>query len=154
MVSYLVRENVLIVDKDGNRTNQSSEYIFDDSSKSLIDLRSEAIEKGRNLIYHYEHGMPLGSEFSSPVVARLKEYKDFKAFSVEIILINENGDEDLLLGEDDCLDYIVSEADYYKDHNLDVEFEEVEFEGETYEILEKDSEFLMTFLFKMKDQIV
>ena len=145
MESYLVRVNVMIADKDGNRKHQDWEYKFDDSSKGIYDLRSEAIEKGRSLIDFFENGLPSDSQFSSQKEAEFKKYKGFQAYSMEIVFMNEDGDEDILVGEE-CLDYLEVEAQYYRRNSINVAFTNIENDGRTSEVLEKDLGFLMSFL--------
>ncbi|HOT89238.1 MAG TPA: hypothetical protein PL028_06855 [Bacteroidales bacterium] len=96
MASYLVRVNVLTVDKQGKNESKSWEYNFNDSSKKLLDLRYEAISKAKSMKTFFEDEMPEDIQFSSPKEAEMSSYKDFRAYSINIVFINDENDEEVL----------------------------------------------------------
>ena len=140
MASYKVSVHILISDIEGNDTQQSWENIFDDTSKSLFDLRSEAIEKYKSNLDFFENDVTVKGLFSSPMEVKRRNHKDFKAFSVDLTFIDDNGQEYYLTGFGDSLAYLVEEADYYKSNDINVDFGVIEYDGIKCNVIEKDFE--------------
>ena len=142
MKKYIVRVNILKSDKKGTFNSENFEYTFQETF--LMDARNKAISKVKELQELFNYGMPEGSEFSSPLEAELKGFKDFNAYSIDLsFIVDEDYDYQIYGEEELTIEALEQEANYYYEES-NVEFTEIEdLYGEYVEVLESDLEFLL-----------
>lgn len=141
---YTVTVHILKSDINGKFSSEDYEYSFQEPT--LIESRNKAIEKAKSLKSHFENDMKEGEQFSSPLVAQLKSYKDFNAYSIGVFFINDEGYDYQIYGEEELtIEALSYEANHYRKVNQDdQELIEVEdLDGDYVEVLEHDYEFFM-----------
>lgn len=116
LVEYLVNIHINIVDKDGNNKPQSIDKKFD--STDILNNRREAIQ-----YYLYQLDFFLNTSqinFSSPASARLKNYKDYKSFSIAL-QISDNQENCFDIDEPDSIfEFLSYEYDVLQNYqNID-----------------------------------
>jgi len=140
---YLVRVNVLKFGKNGAHSDEDFEYKFDDRSKTLLELRKDAVEKAVFLTAFFEKEMPKEKAFSSFTEAEKNGFEDFNAYSLEIVFAHDDVEDTIFGGDpDEAFDWLESEAHYYMKSYKDIEVTEVErYDGELLTILNYDVDF-------------
>jgi len=98
---YIVRVHILKSDVNGIFSSEDFEHVFNEPT--MIESRNMAIAKTKKIIYSFENEMPDDKQFSSPLVAHLKGYKDFNAYSIELIFLPKEGFDYTIFGEDDLV---------------------------------------------------
>lgn len=122
---YLVNLNILQVDKKGKRKSENLQHVFDEGE--LLEKRRSAIEKAQEIMDSFNHD----ESFSSAVEAQAKDFKNFKAYSVDIYLIIEDEGE---------------EYDYHIYGDEELVYESLEVEAKFFK-----KEFEITKLIKIQD---
>lgn len=87
LVEYIVNIHINIIDNDGTNEPQSFDKKFD--SVDILVNRKEAIQYYQTQLLFF-----LGTSqinFSSPDTARLKNYKDYKSFSIALQISDNQG---------------------------------------------------------------
>jgi len=142
---YIVRVNILKSDVNGEFSSENFEYVFNEPT--MIKSRNLAIAKTKKIIYSFENEMPDGEQFSCPLVAQLKGFKDFKAYSIELIFLPKEEFDYIIYGEEDLvIEALEQEAYYYRDGSDNHKFMEVENEdGEIVEILKSNHKFFLGY---------
>jgi len=49
--------------------------------------------------------------------------------------------QDIIYGEEESIEYLISEASYYKSNLINVPFSKIDYEDEEYSVLSQDLEF-------------
>jgi hypothetical protein len=139
-MKYQVYVHVLKANNEGKFDSENFEYEF--QGPNLFDERKKAIAKVKDLESFFNNEMPEGNQFDSPLVAQLKGFKNFNAYSIDIFFINDYGDDYQIYGEEEeLIESLQIEASYY---NEDYPMTEVEdLEGDFVEVLESDLEFIL-----------
>lgn len=141
MKYYQVTVNILTSDEKGTFNSEDFEYNFQESL--LIEARNKAISKVKDLLQLFNNEMPEGSEFSSPVEAELRGFKDFNAYSIDLSFIPEEGYEYQIYGEEELtIEALEVEARYY-DGNIHSLCEIEDLYEDMVEVLESDLEFFL-----------
>jgi hypothetical protein len=87
---YVVSVTATNIDGDGNIKNEQFDYTFENGD--LLTMRNEAIDKANDQIDFFEHEMPAGQEFDSPLEAELKGYKNIRCYSLSIFFFVDDLD--------------------------------------------------------------
>jgi len=142
---YIVRVHILKSDVNGKFSSEDFEHVFNEPT--MIESRNMAIAKTKKIIYSFENEMPDGEQFSCPLLAQLKGFKDFKAYSIELIFLPKEGFDSQIYGEDDLtVEALEQEAYYYRNDSYNHKFMEVENEdGEIVEILKSKHKFFLGY---------
>ncbi|SNR33837.1 hypothetical protein [Lutibacter flavus] len=142
MKKYIVRVNILKSDKKGTVNSENFEYTYQEPN--LFEARNKAISKVKELEELFNYGMPEGSEFSSPLEAQFKGFKDFNAYSIELTFMFDEDWEYQIYGEEELtIESLEIEANHYVGQE-DMEYVEVEdLNGQMVVVLESDLEFFL-----------
>jgi hypothetical protein len=143
METYTVKVHILKGDKNGKRCSENLEYKFNEPR--LIESRNLAIAKTKEIIHSYENEMPKGEEFDSFFIAQLKEFKNFKSYSLDIIF-SVDDDEYHIYGEEKeiIIEELIGEAMYYNENDEYQELCEIEdLDGEIIFVLESNLDFFL-----------
>lgn len=142
---YVVSVHILQVDKKGNRKSESMEYAFEDGE--ILENRRHAILKAQEIMNSFNYSP--NQNFSSPSEAKAKGFKNFKAYSIDIILIIEkNGTEydyTIYGNEELVYDSLEQEAFFFRQMFEITKFVEIEnTEEETIKVIEENLYFLLS----------
>jgi len=146
METYKVKIQILKGDRNGKRSSENMEYSFNEPRR--IESRDLAISKAKEIIYSYENEMPEGEEFDSIFIAQLRRFKNFKAYSLDIIFSTDD-DEYHIYGEEEIMmEELIGEANYYcmnEDYQelTEVEHYDEDFAEDVAEILESNHDFFL-----------
>jgi len=140
---YVVSVHILQVDKKGNRKNENLEYIFDEGE--LLEKRRSAVEKAQEIVDSFNHD----ESFSSAAEAQAKDFKNFKAYSVDIYLIIEDEGEEYdyhIYGDEELVyDSLEQEAFFFKQMFEITKFVDIKnTEEETIKVIEENLYFLLS----------
>lgn len=139
---YLVNVNIFIVDKKGNRQSENLEYIFDKGE--LLEKRRNAIEKAQEIMDSFDND----KSFSSPSEAHAKNFKNFKAYSIDIRLVIEDEGEEYdyqIYGDDEIVyEALEAEARVFKQEYEIITF--IKIQNNEDEVIEAIEESLSFFL--------
>jgi len=143
MEKYIVKVDILKADKNGKKSSEHLEFPFKEST--MIESRKSAIKKAKEIIHSYEYDMPKSEEFDSFLIAQLRGFKNFKAYSLDIIFTTENGAEYQIYGEEEIMvEELVGEASYYYKNKDYQDFTYIEISEEDYVVvLESDIDFFL-----------
>ena len=109
---YVVSVNILKMDRNGKHKSENLDYTFDEGE--LLEKRRSAIEKAQEITNSFNYD----ESFSSPSEAADKDFKNFKAYSVDIYLIIEDEGEEYdyhIYGEEELVyESLEVEAKFFK----------------------------------------
>ncbi len=143
METYTVKVHILKVDKNRKRSSENLEYRFNEPR--MIESRNLAIAKAKEIIHSFENEMPEGEKFDSFFIAQLKEFKNFKSYSLDIIF-SVDDDEYHIYGEEAeiMIEELIGEAMYYNENDDYQELYEMEdSDGEIIFVLESNLDFFL-----------
>ncbi|MDA9343562.1 hypothetical protein N9R06_00510 [Algibacter sp.] len=141
-MKYKVTVNILTSDKEGNFKSKDYDYNFKD--ENIFKARKKAIAKVKEL----ENEFAFGDEnYDSPLVAQLKNFKDFKAYSINLLFLPENGYGGCLYGEgtEETIETLQSEVYHYAEQD-DIPQTEIEYqdgEWDCVHVIEEDLDFIL-----------
>jgi transcriptional regulator of heat shock response len=145
---YLVNLNILQVDKRGKRKSENLQYVFDEGE--LLQKRRNAIEKAQKIMNSFNND----ESFSSPAQAHKKEFKNFKAYSIDIFLIIEDEGEEYdyhIYGDEEIVyETLEAEANFFKNEFEIAKF--VKISNDMFGEIEVIEEKLDFFLIKYKSK--
>lgn len=139
MKHYKVTVNILTADEKGEKTSKDFEYTFQ-NEKPLI-ARNKAIAKIQELEEEFMYGK---EQYDSFIMAQLKDFKSFKAYSINLYFVDNNGWESCLYGEDEeeTIQALQSEVYHYAEENniglIEMEYEDEDGEWDWYYAIEDD----------------
>ena len=119
--------------------SKTIEHVF--SEDEPLENRRKAIDKAKHLMQKYEQD----TWFVSPVVAKLKDYKDCWGYSIEInARDSEANDYPILMDDQDCqLEALEQERWYYEELGIDIKTTYCDGDCNCYEVLDHEVEFLI-----------
>ena len=140
-LKYEVNLHTHSVDKVGERTNNNQIFTFE--NEDILEARRAAIAKAKEL----EDEFTNDTKFVPSYVAAVRGYLDYSAYSLIITLhypfVNGTETVDIFGGEEEeQLEWLEHEATIIEDY-ADIELTVIYDDGESYEIIEEDSEFLL-----------
>jgi hypothetical protein len=142
-LNYSVRIHTHTVDNEGKRINNSQEIFFKDENP--LAARTKAIAKAKELLEGYSNN----PDFASPGAAAANGYKNYSAFSINLIFSPDvDSMYDNVLygdGEEETKESLLSEAYQYDIRNINYDSTLMETEdGDEVDVLADDFEFLMS----------
>lgn len=140
---YVVCVHVLSVDKRGKSKSENFDYTFDEGV--LLEKRSCAIDKAHEIINSLENSDKI---FSSPNVAKLKQFKNFNAYSIDIHFIIEDEGEEYdyqIYGDDEIIcEALEIEAKFFKQEFEITKFITIQnYKNEDIVVMEESLDFLL-----------
>lgn len=139
-MKYKVDVFVLKMNKEGNSKSESFDFNFE--GENLMEQRKTAIAKVKELESFFNNDMTTGSEFSTPLEAKFKDFKNFKAYTIDLFFVNDDEDEYQLYAEPELTyEALEVEASYYEDNYARIEVESPE--GYDVEVLQDDLDFFL-----------
>lgn len=142
MLEYRVNIHINIVDKKGKIKDQSFDKKF--NSKNLLKSRREAIE-----YYIDQRSFFLndsGIDFSSPAEAELKNYKDYKSFSITLEVLYYDRTCIDIDEPDSIFEFLDLESEVFKNYPGTSLIECNDFQGDAHIVLEEDFSFFYFLL--------
>lgn len=139
---YVVSVNILKMDKNGKHKSENLDYTFDKGK--LLEKRRSAIAKAQEITNSFNYD----ESFSSPSEAEEKDFKNFKAYSVDIYLIIEDEGEEYdyhIYGEEELVyESLEVEAKFFKKESEITKFTKIQdSEDEEIEVIEESLCFLL-----------
>ena len=129
MKYYQVTVNILTSDEKGKKTSKDFEYTFNDAN--LLTARNKAIAKVQELEEEFMYGK---EQYDSFFVAQMKGFKNFKAYSIDLLFVPNNNWEYCLYGEDEeqTIEGLKAEVDVYAEKDgialTEIEYEDGEWD--------------------------
>lgn len=141
MKKYIVSTCINKVDAEGVMTSQYSEDEF--SSKKLIKSRKKAINMAKSIINNLNDK---GSYYSSFEEAQKLGFRNYNSYSVTIFFVNGKDETPIFgLDDEDQIDWLECEAQYFKDKFPKTSFIEIENSyGEMVEVIKANLYFLLS----------
>ena len=124
MKNYLVTVNIMTADENGNKKSKNFDYTFQE--KDLINSRNNAIAKVEELEEEFLHG---DAKYDSFLEAKLKDFKNFNAYSINLFFVSDEGFKYCLYGEDEeqTIEALKAEVFHYAEKS-NIELTEIEYE--------------------------
>ncbi len=137
ILEYIVHIHINIVNDEGKMDHQSFNKIF--NSTNILENRRDAIEYYLDQSNFFLNHPKI--DFSSPIEAEIKNYRDFKSFSITLE-ISDNDENYILIHDTESLfEFLIFEATILKNHP-EVTFTQIkDQEGDIYSVNKENIEF-------------
>jgi len=142
MKKYIVTVNIMSANEKGIRTSKSFDYTFQE--KDFINARNKAISKVKELEEEFLFG---DVKYDSFLEAQLKNFKNFNAYSINMLFVPNEDWDYCLYGEDEeqTIEALQSEVYHYADE-AGIPLAEIDYEDGEWdfvEVIESDLEFFL-----------
>jgi hypothetical protein len=142
MKKYKVTVHLFSADENGKKSSKNYDYTFQE--KNTIDSRNNAISKVLELEEQFMNGE---EDYDSFLLAQLKGFKNFNAYSINLMFVPNDDWEYCLYGEDEeqTIEALQAEVYHYAEED-EISLTEIEYtdgEWDWVDVIEDNIEFFI-----------